>query len=249
MARAHRHYHPGLVWHITQRCHDQEFLLKFQHYRKRWLYWAYQAKLRFSISILDYVVTSNHIHLLALCDGKENDIARTFHLVSGRTAWEFNQKRRRKGSFWEDRYHATVVETDSHFIRCMIYIDMNMVRAGVVKHPEEWTHCGYQELSGGKQRYSLIDKDRLYRILGTNEKDFPEMYNMWTNEYLNKKKYQRESCWTESLAVGSQDYLEKIKEKLGTKVYGRHIVKNSGSYELKEEVKPYLRFYPPENLI
>ena len=50
------------------------------------------------------MVTSNHIHLLALSDGKDNDIARTMHLVSGRTAWEFNHNRNRKGAFWEDRY-------------------------------------------------------------------------------------------------------------------------------------------------
>jgi len=41
----------------------------------------------------------------------------------------------RKGAFWEDRYHATAVEKERHLIRCMIYIDLNMVRAGVVDHP------------------------------------------------------------------------------------------------------------------
>ncbi len=30
MPRAHRHYIPGCVWHITHRCHKQEFLLRFE---------------------------------------------------------------------------------------------------------------------------------------------------------------------------------------------------------------------------
>ena len=30
MARAHRHFIPGLVWHLTHRCHKREFLLKFE---------------------------------------------------------------------------------------------------------------------------------------------------------------------------------------------------------------------------
>jgi len=104
MARAHRHYLPGYIWHITQRCHKKEFLLRFKCYKKRWMYWLYIAKQKFHISIFNYMVTSNHIHLLALSDGKDNDIARTMHLVSGRTAWEFNHNRNRKGAFWEDRY-------------------------------------------------------------------------------------------------------------------------------------------------
>ena len=33
MPRAHRHYIPGYVWHITHRCHKQEFLLRFEKVR------------------------------------------------------------------------------------------------------------------------------------------------------------------------------------------------------------------------
>jgi putative transposase len=28
----------------------------------------------------------------------------------------------------------------------MVYIDLNMVRAGVVDHPSEWPDCGYHEI-------------------------------------------------------------------------------------------------------
>lgn len=35
MARAHRHYIPGQVWHLTHRCHKREFLLKFLKDSKR----------------------------------------------------------------------------------------------------------------------------------------------------------------------------------------------------------------------
>jgi len=36
------------------------------------------------------------------------------------------------------RYHATAVESGGHLTRCMVYIDTNMVRAGVVSHPAMW---------------------------------------------------------------------------------------------------------------
>ncbi|MBN1271621.1 MAG: transposase [Candidatus Aminicenantes bacterium] len=244
MARAHRHYLPGCTWHITQRCHKKEFLFRFKHYKKRWMYWLYRAKQQFHISILDYMVTSNHIHLLALSDGKENEIAKTMHLVSGRTAWEFNHNRNRKGAFWEDRYHATAVETDNHLIRCMIYIDMNMVRAGVIKHPEEWPHCGYQELIGNKQRYSLINKERLMRMLQLKYDNFKEIYNEWIDEYLERKNFNRESCWTESIAVGNKIFVERIKKKLGVKARRRCIVEKPGTFKLKEPRTSYLLFPP-----
>ncbi len=73
MARAKRHYIPGQIWHITHRCHKREFLLKFSKDRRRWLQWLYEAKKRYGLVILNYAVTSNHIHLLVV-GGNERDV-------------------------------------------------------------------------------------------------------------------------------------------------------------------------------
>ncbi|MFA6011950.1 MAG: transposase [Desulfobacteraceae bacterium] len=62
------------------------------------------------------MVTSNHIHLLVLDAGGQNVIPDSIKLMAGRTAQEFNQRKNRKGAFWEDRYHATAVECDKHMI-------------------------------------------------------------------------------------------------------------------------------------
>ena len=145
MPRAHRYYLPGHVWHITHRCHQKEFSLKFTKDRKRWVEWLYEAKKRFGLCVLNYVVTSNHIHLLVKDRGM-GEISAGMQLVAGRVAQEYNLRKKRKGSFWEDRYHATAVATDAHLLRCILYVDFNMVRAGVVQHPGEWSESGYAEL-------------------------------------------------------------------------------------------------------
>jgi len=60
MSRAKGHFIPGYIWHITHRCHKREFLLKFARDRRRWLYWLYQARKRYGLTIFNYMVTSNH---------------------------------------------------------------------------------------------------------------------------------------------------------------------------------------------
>ena len=55
MARAKRHYIPYQIWHITQRCHKREFLLKFKQDRYRWIQWLFEAKRRFGLVVLNYV--------------------------------------------------------------------------------------------------------------------------------------------------------------------------------------------------
>ena len=69
MPRANRHRGAGQVWHITERCHRRQFLLKFARDRRAWVGWLYEARRRFGLCVLDYQVTSNHVHLLVLDRG------------------------------------------------------------------------------------------------------------------------------------------------------------------------------------
>ncbi len=170
MTRENRHYIPGYLWHISHRCHKKEFLLKFARDRRRWMEWLFEAKKRHSFCIMNYMVTSNHIHLLVEDKGKRDTIPNYIQLLAGRTGQEHNQRKSPKGVFWEDRYHTTAVASDHHLFECMLYIDINMVRAGVVNHPKEWAFSGYNEIQEPKQRYAIIDYEKLISLL--QKKDF-----------------------------------------------------------------------------
>jgi REP element-mobilizing transposase RayT len=241
MARANRHHIPGYVWHITHRCHKKEFLLKFDKDKHRWIKWLFEAKKRFGLRILDYTVTSNHIHLL-VHDREENVIPKSIQLIAGRTGREYNIRKDRKGAFWEDRYHATAVKTDDHLIRCLAYIDLNMVRAGVVEHPSEWNYGGYTEIQNPRQRYSLINRQTLADLLGIrDDEQLVEYHRQWVEEILKNGSNRRDAKWSESIAVGDKEFVSDVKSKLGSKAIGRKIIgtAENGDYELRETLSPY----------
>ena len=50
MPRANRYSLPGYVWHLTQRCHRKQFLLKFARDRRAWMGWLYAARRRYGLS-------------------------------------------------------------------------------------------------------------------------------------------------------------------------------------------------------
>ncbi|MDX2439203.1 MAG: transposase [Desulfobacterales bacterium] len=235
MARAKRHFLPGHVWHLTHRCHKKEFLLKLVKDRQRWLYWLFQAKKRYGLQILNYMVTSNHVHLLVLDGGGRDTIPRSIQLIAGRTGQEYNQRKNRNGAFWEDRYHATAVQTNEHLIKCIIYIDLNMVRAGVAKYPQEWIHSGYNETQRPRKRYGIIDFKNLMALLQVeNLADLKEAHRKWIEEALKKSKVIRETKWTQSIAVGDRSFLEQIKDRLGIRAKGRKIHGSEDEYQLRE---------------
>ena len=78
------------------------------------------AKKRFGLSVLNYMIPSNHVHLL-IKDTGPNVIADSMQLIAGRTAQEYNERKGRHGAFWEDRYHATAIEANEHLHRCLVY--------------------------------------------------------------------------------------------------------------------------------
>ena len=241
MPRANRHYIPGYIWHITHRCHKREFLLKFGRDRRRWIELLFEAKKRHGLCILNYMVTSNHIHLLVTDNGKRDTIPNSIQLIAGRTGQEYNQRKSRKGAFWEDRYHATAIAFDEHLFRCMLYIDLNMVRAGVVNHPKKWPYCGYNEIQKPRQRYTLIDYPKLVSLLQKRDlEDLQTSCREMVESKLSEGFQLRDSKWSKSIAVGSKAFIEATVKKLGFRAKGRKIIGGeSKSYELREPAVAY----------
>ena len=248
MPRAKRHYIAGHIWHITHRCHKREFLLKFSKDRRRYLQWLWEAKKRYDLVILNYMVTSNHVHLLLADDGDRMSIPRSIQLVAGRTGQEYNQRKGRKGAFWQDRYHATAVETGRHFLQCLVYIDLNMVRAGVIEHPIEWIFGGYCEIQKPRRKCALIAYERLQELSGFDSYDqFTDAHRKWVASFLENGDCVHDGKWTQSVAVGTQGFVENIKQKLGFKAKGRKVVETEEVYQLREPQVSYPANFGLEN--
>lgn len=240
MPRANRFFAPGHIWHITHRCHNGEFLLRHAKDRNNWLNWLLEAKNRHKLCILGYAVTCNHIHLLVFDDGIVSSISKSMHLVSGSTALQYNKRKTRKGAFWKGRFHATAVEDDIHFFRCLVYIELNMVRAGAVEHPSQWKWCSYYDIQNIQGGEKIVDHSRLAALLNlTDTAQLPTIHKFSINEKLGSGKLEREEEWTTGIAFGNQAFVESFKEKLGRRGQYRKINKTNNFYELKEDPLNY----------
>jgi putative transposase len=168
--------------------------------RRRYLHWVFEAKKRFGLCVLNYIVTCNHIHLLVKDTGP-GVIAESMQLIAGRTAQEYNQRKNRQGAFWEDRYHATVVEADEHLHRCVVYIDLNMVRVGVVNHPGQWNESGFCEIQEPPKHYTIIDLQSLSELSGFADlRDFQRAHRQWVEQALENGRALRDNRWSESVS-------------------------------------------------
>jgi putative transposase len=239
MARANRLRVDGGVFHVTHRCHNREFLLKFACDRN-----AYRAKLvehleQYEVWLLDYCVTSNHVHLVVDAPEREQ-LSGLMREVEGELAKAYNRRKGRDNAFWGDPYHATAVEGGDYLWRCVCYVELNMVRCGVVKHPRDWQWVGYHEIMGVRKRYRLLDLDRLCWRLGTESlEEVRKNLEASLAERTARHQMKREASWTESLAVGSAGFVEKFKPADFSRRELEAVAIGGGAWALREAVMPY----------
>jgi len=168
---------------------------------------------KFNIMLFNYCITSNHVHLLLRPDPSEalESLSRFMQSLEGDFSQFYNRRKNRLNAFWGDRYHATMIEFGEHLWKCLLYIDLNMVRAGVMDHPREWEWTGYQELMGLRKRYCLVDRVKLLEHLGAgSEESFRKNFTHGIGEAIARNEMVRDAKWTENLAVGSEPFVKKV---------------------------------------
>ncbi|MDD4393460.1 MAG: hypothetical protein PHQ97_12030 [Desulfobacterales bacterium] len=71
----------------------------------------------------------------------------------------YNRRHNRKGFFWGGRFKSVIVDKGETLVNCMAYIDLNPLRAGIIKRPEQYRWCslGYHVQTGNKDAFLSTD--------------------------------------------------------------------------------------------
>ena len=243
MPRASRYLLEGYTYHLTQRCTNREFFLRFAKDRDVYREWLRIGVQRHHVPLYGHCVTNTHVHLIVHVDDI-GPVAMLMDLVAGVTAQQYNRRKGRSGAFWEP-YQCTIIEDGRHLFNCLRYVDLNMVRAGVVAHPREWRWCGWSELMGRRTRYRLLDIDRLMASLDVRDVDaFRDSYGVSVDRAIQEGELQREPMWTESLAVGSQGFVTEAAGDLQNRYEFEYeevaSSEGGGTWTVRDVKNPYM---------
>jgi putative transposase len=134
MARPRRSFTPATSYHVTVRCNNQAFDLRRPQSRKAILFCLAKAKGKFDFVLFGICVMSNHVHYL-IRPARPADMPRLMHWLNWYSAMLLNRLLRRRGHFWERRYHAAAVPDRAygHALRVLRYIHANPRAAGMIK--------------------------------------------------------------------------------------------------------------------
>jgi putative transposase len=212
MARLPRLTLPGYPHHIIQRGNNRQPIFSAAADYELLLALLEEHAKAQKVALHAYVLMSNHFHVLATPQ-TEDGVPRMMQSVGRSYVRYFNGKYARSGTLWEGRYRSTLIQAERYLLACMVYIDLNPVRAGMVADPAEYpwsSHAHYV----GRRADRLVAPHPLFWELGNTPFARELAYAELVRSGLSAAQQQ---ALTDSAmrgwALGEQDYVQDLQRR------------------------------------
>ena len=189
------------------RCNNKEFLFDDRSFRL-FLDLLQETCDKYGALLYNYCLMTNHVHLLFEV-GADDVLSRFMHRLANVFAKRFNVIRGRKGHLWEGRFVSTIIEAPTYFLRCMAYIDLNPVRAGMVEEPGDYPWSAHRHLAAENE--SIIRLHDMYLGLGKSRAKRYQVYTKLLQEEAARAPYSLAG----TLFVGSGLFTQRLQKRFG----------------------------------
>jgi putative transposase len=212
MARLPRLTVPGYPHHIIQRGNNRQTIFISKEDYEKLLGLLEEFAKKFGVAIHSYVLMSNHFHLLATPDSAEG-VPRMMQALGRSYVRYFNSRHGRTGTLWEGRYRSTLIQAERYLLACMVYIDLNPVRAGMVADPADYplsSHLYYV----GRRSDKLVTPHPLFWEMGNTPFARDAAYGELVHSGISPEK---ERALTDSAlrgwALGEPDHVAELQRR------------------------------------
>ena len=217
MARLPRLTLAGYPHHIIQRGNNRQMIFVDRQDFETMLGLLAENAQKFSVAIHAYVLMENHFHLLATPATAEA-LPLMMQAVGRSYVRYFNQRHGRSGTLWEGRYRSTLIETERYLLACMVYIDLNPVRAGMVALTAAWpwsSHAHYL----GQRVDKLVTPHALYWALGNTPFAREAAYAALVQAGIGSvEQAALTDAALRGLALGDADFVAELQKKSARRV-------------------------------
>lgn len=158
MARFPRVVVVGVPHHVTQRGNARQVILANDSDRVTYLALLRQYSEIHGLSVMGYCLMSNHVHLIAVPHNLEA-LAQSLKTAHGRYAAYWNARQFSTGHVWQGRFYSCPLD-EAHLWQALRYVELNPVRAGMVKAAEQWRWSSAAAHSGAVAPDGMLDLER-----------------------------------------------------------------------------------------
>lgn len=223
MPRRPRLFLPDQPQHVVVRGHNRgPVLARDEDFR--FLYKCLRdAAKSSSLAIHAWVFMHNHLHLL-VTPADAQSLPKTMQSVGRRYVQYYNRCYHRSGALWEGRYKTSLVDTERYLLSCYQYIELNPVRAAIVKNPEDYPYSSYHANALGRVDSMVTPHEVFLAFIAERSRgrftstptpdvdnDDRRAYRKLCAEMLDRKTLTEIRRGTDKgLGIGSAEFLLKV---------------------------------------
>lgn len=167
MPRKPRMYLAGIPCHVTQRGNNRSACFFAPQDYRFYLDCLEDAARRYGVAVHAHVLMTNHVHLL-MTPTCPSGISRVMQSVGRRYVQYVNQMHQRCGTLWQGRHKASLIEAERYLLACYRYIELNPVRANMVRHPGDYPWSSFR-CNAMSESSTLVTPHSVYRQLGVTD--------------------------------------------------------------------------------
>ena len=217
MPRQPRLVIPGYPHHIILRGNNRSAIFYSDKDRRFFVNSIKESKEKTKSKIYAYCFMTNHVHLLVEPSTKEG-MGNMIQSLGRRYVQYINKIHKRTGTLWEGRFKSSIVSKDEYLLCCSRYIELNPVRAGMVRHPIDYAWSSFSFKAEGRQD-ALLDEDPIYRGLGKTPREKQVNYKAMFKESIPEQTLGLIRNATQKGGIfGNKKFFEKISKLTGRSV-------------------------------
>ncbi|MBI3514508.1 MAG: transposase [Proteobacteria bacterium] len=214
MARLGRYFLPDQPLHVIHRGNNRGAIFFRDDDYAQYRDWLVAAAGDYGCQVHAYVLMTNHVHFL-VTPRREDSLPRAMQSLGRRYVRHVNAARRRSGTLWEGRYRAAPIDSAAYFLACCRYVELNPVRAGLVRHPREHPWSSYRAHAEGAPD-ALVSDHPIYRALGRSRADRQEAYRALfrgalSRDFVDALRVATNGGW----ALGDAQFAKEIAAAAG----------------------------------
>jgi len=138
---------PGVALHVIQRGVDRSACFRVEADYLVYLSHLRHLSAKHGCAIHAYCLMTNHVHLL-LTPSEDKSCTALMRDLGQRYVPYFNSRHGRTGTLWEGRFRSCIAESARYVLACYRYIELNPVRARMVRDPAGYPWSSYAVNSG-----------------------------------------------------------------------------------------------------
>lgn len=217
LPRKPRFYLPDVPVHIVQRGNNRQAIFYDEKDYRVYLGWLKDALERYDCQLHAYVLMTNHVHLL-VTPAAQDSISRMMQYIGRRYVPYINQEYGRSGTLWEGRYKSSLIQEEPYLLACMRYIELNPVRAGMVKKAVEYPWSSYH-FNALQQENDLLTTHRIYNALGPDKASRRKAYQGLFRVHMADNLTQEiRAAWQTGTPLVNDRFKEQIEKALNKKI-------------------------------